>query len=106
MTGWERTACPDAPSNPPRALDQHVSSGGPLGRVRKAGHQLKGWKAGDKAIDIILPLLNGVGEKDLQQGQVQTEQHVQNTIAHQYPDNVGMDQSRGNVGVVEELLEK
>lgn len=90
----------------PWALDQYMSSDSPLGRVREASHQLKRWNTGDQTKDIILPLLDGVDEKDLQQGHVQAEQHVQNAATHQYLDNVVMDQSRRNLGVVEELLEK
>ena len=90
----------------PQALDQHTFLGGPLGRVWKAGHQLKGWQAGDEAEDVILPLLDGVDEEDLQQRQIQIKQHAQDAAPHQHPDHVRMDVSRGNLGEMNELFEQ
>ena len=32
--------------------------------------------------DVIFSLLDGVNEEDLQQGEVQAEQHIQNVVPH------------------------
>lgn len=34
------------------------------------------------------------------------EKHIQDATPHQHPNNIGMNEGWGNLGVVEELLEK
>ena len=36
-------------------------------------------------------LLDGVNKEDLQQGEVQLEQHIQDVVPHQYPYDIGMN---------------
>ena len=56
--------------------DQYMPFGSPLVRIRKVGHQLKGWDMGKQAKEVCLPLLDGVNKEDLQQGKIQIEQHI------------------------------
>ena len=61
---------------------------------------------GKKAEEVGLPLLDGVNKKDLQQGKIQIEQHIQNATPRQYQDYVGMDVSQRNLSEVKKLFEE
>ena len=80
--------------------------GSSLRRIRKISHQLERRQAGSQTEDVIFPLLDGVDEKNLQQREVQVEQHAQNAASHQHPDHVGMDVGRGDLGEVEKFFEQ
>ena len=56
--------------------------GSPFVQIRKVGHQLKRQNMGKHIEDVIFSLLDGVNEEDLQQGEVQVEQHIQNVVPH------------------------
>ena len=55
--------------------------------------------------DVIFSLLDGVNEEDLQQGEVQVEQHIQNVVPHQHPHDIRMDVGWRNLSAMEELFE-
>ena len=61
---------------------------------------------GNHAKDVIFPLLEGVDEKNLQQREVQVEQHAQNAASHEHLDHIGMDVGWGDLGEVEKFFEK
>ena len=54
----------------------------------------------------FLPLFEGIDEENLQQGEVQVEEHIQDATPHQHPNDVGMDISWRNLGIMKELFEK
>lgn len=56
--------------------------------------------------DIIFSLLNGVDEENLQQGEVQIEEHIQDVASHQHLDDVRVDKDQRDLGVVQELLKE
>ena len=61
---------------------------------------------GKQAEEVCLPLLDGVNKKDLQQGKIQIEQHIQNAAPHQHPNYIGMDVSQRNLSEVKKLFEE
>ena len=56
--------------------------------------------------DVIFSFLQGVDEQNLQQREVEVEQHVYNAASHQHPDYVGVDEGGWNLGEMEEFLEQ
>ena len=77
-----------------------------LRRIRQLRHQLKGRQVSGHAKDVIFSLLQGVDKQNLQQREVEIEQHVYNAASHQHPDYVGMNEGWWNLGKVKEFLEQ
>ena len=55
---------------------------------------------------VILPLLEGIDKKNLQQREVQVVKQAKDAASHQHPDNIGVDVGWRDLCEVKELLEK
>ena len=56
--------------------------------------------------DVIFSLFDGINKEDLQQGEVQVEQDIQDAAPYQHPHDIGMDIGWRNLSVMEEFFEK
>ena len=61
---------------------------------------------GKHATDVIFSFFDGVNKEDLQQEEVQVEQHIPDTAPHQHSHDIGMDIGWRNLSVMEEFFEK
>ena len=60
----------------------------------------------EQAKDALPAHLNGINEKNLEQGEIQVKKHVQDVASHQHLDSIWMNKGERNFGVVKKLFEK
>ena len=61
---------------------------------------------GKQAKLFLLTHFDSINEQDFQQGKIQLEEHVQNTISHQHPDNNWMEKCWRDLCKMKELLKE